>query len=289
MHVLLEEHLSETNKNQQTLYMVKKNRTTQNSKTPYFKLNVIACFLAISIVMLLVSFLAAEMIYASNKVIPYYVILISCFLLLELLLFVFVSPLAQIGEVLDRKKANSNMDKVIDSDMTTEEQDDEKPETEQVQFVQYAKRAEEVRAETEAERLQKKTDIMNYVSYVMPAILKEEDMDVFCIEIKSWLDNPGYNPIGRNWKWREDARFKVKHLDVRHLIWNIAIRMGMSDGYNTMVCALFLKKMFPDLCKDVKDTTLSQCLKADPNKGNITIDEPDDNSYAFHYDKEEDE
>lgn len=271
--------------------MVKKNRTNQNSKTPYFKMNAIAFFSAISIVMLLVSFLAAEMIYASNKVIPYYVILISCFLLLELLLFAFVSPLAQIGEALDKKKAISKMENATDSDTIAEEQDDDadESEVEQIHSAQYAKRAEEVRVETEAERQQKKDAIMNYVRYVMPVILKEEDMQVFCLEIQGWLDNSGYKPIGRNWKWREDAKFKVKHLDVRHLIWNIAVRMGMSDGYNTMVCACFLKKMFPDLCKDVKDTTLSQCLKADPNKGNITIDEPDDNSYAFHYGKEEGE
>ena len=153
----------------------------------------------------------------------------------------------------------------------------------------YAKRAEEVRVETEAERQQKKDTIMNYVRYVMPVILKEEDMQVFCHEIEGWLDDSGYNPIGRNWKWREDAKVKVKHLDLRHLVWNIAIRMGMSDGYNTMVCACFLKKMFPDLCKDVKDTTLSQCLTADANKGNIVLDKPEANSYAFHYGKEEEE
>ena len=90
-------------------------------------------------------------------------------------------------------------------------------------------------------------------------------MQVFCLEIQGWLDNSGYNSIGRNWKWREDAKFKVRHLDLRHLVWNIAVRMGMSDGYNTMVCACFLKKMFPDLCKDVKDTTLSQSQTAMPS------------------------
>lgn len=38
-----------------------------------------------------------------------------------------------------------------------------------------------------------------------------------------------------------------------------------------------------------KDTTLSQCLTADANKGNIVLDKPEANSYAFHYDKEEEE
>lgn len=37
----------------------------------------------------------------------------------------------------------------------------------------YVKRAEEVRVETEAELQQKRTEIMNYVNYVVPTILKD--------------------------------------------------------------------------------------------------------------------
>lgn len=243
------------------------------------KLFIVAVLVSVSVIIYLFSILAARRIFAASELIPYATLQWPIFALAEMFFVLFMMTFIQIGEFWDSKS-----DKKI-------------PEAEPITPIQvqaadpdlYVKRAEEVRVETEAERQQKKETIMNYVRYVMPVILKEEDMQVFCLEIQGWLDNSGYKPIGRNWKWKEDAKFKVKHLDVRHLIWNIAVRMRMSDGYNTMVCACFLKQMFPDLCKDVKDTTLSQCLKADPNKGNITIDEPDDNSYTFHYGKEEGE
>ena len=239
----------------------------------------IAVLVSVSVIIYLFSILAARRIFAANELIPYTTLQWSIFTLGEMLFILFMMAFVRIGEFWDSKsdKKISEAEPVIPIQVQAAD------------LELYAKRAEEVRVETEAERQQKKDTIMNYVRYVMPIILKEEDMQVFCLEIQGWLDNSGYKPIGRSWKWKEDAKFKVKHLDVRHLIWNIAVRMGMSDGYNTMVCACFLKQMFPDLCKDVKDTTLSQCLKADPNKGNITIDEPDDNSYTFHYGKEEGE
>ena len=243
------------------------------------KLFFFAVLVSVSVIIYLFSILAARRIFAANELIPYTTLQWSIFALAEMFFVLFMMAFVQVGEFWDSKSGK----KIPETEPITPTQ---------VQVTDpelYIKRAEEVQVETETERQQKKADIMNYVNYVMPLILKEEDMQVFCIEIQSWLDDPYYNPIGRNWKWREDAKFRVKHLDVRHLVWNIAIRMGMSDGYSTMTCAIFLKKMFPDLCKDVKETTLSQCLTADPLKGNIIIDKPEENSYAFHYDKKEEE
>ena len=222
---------------------------------------------------------SATRIFAASELIPYATLQWSILALAEMFFVLFMMTFVQIGEFWDSRsgKNTSETATVIPTQVQAAD-----PEL-------YAKRAEEVRVETEAERQQKRADVMNYVNDVLPTILKEEDIPVFCIEIEGWLDDASYNPIGRNWKWREDAKVKVKHLDLRHLVWNIAIRMGMSDGYNTMVCACFLKKMFPDLCKDVKDTTLSQCLTADANKGNNVLGKPEANSYAFHYGKEEEE
>ena len=57
-------------------------------------------------------------------------------------------------------------------------------------------------------------------------------------------------------------------------------------GRDDIVCARFIKELFPGLCRNVKDTTLSQCLNADPNEGNIKIDIPDkDDPAVFHYDQ----
>jgi len=253
--------------------------TLSTKHVSHATLFVAAVLVSVSVIIYLFSILAARLIFATSDLIPYTALQWSIFALAEMIFVLFMMPFVQVGELWDRK---SGKNETKEEPITPTQVLATDPE-------QYAKRAEEVRVETEAERQQKKADIMKYVGYVMPLILKEEDMQVFFIEIQSWLEDPYYNPIGRNWKWREDAKFKVKHLDVRHLIWNIAIRMGMSDGYSTMTCALFLKKMFPDLCKDVKDTTLSQCLTAEANKGNIVLDKPENNSYAFHYGNEEED
>ena len=236
----------------------------------------VAVLVSVSVIIYLFSILAARRIFAANELIPYTTLQWSIFALGEMRFILFMIAFVRIGEFWDSKKI-PEVEPVIPIQVQAAD-----PEL-------YVKRAEEVRVETEADRQQKRAEIMNYVHYVVPTILKEEDIPVFCLEIEGWLDDSGYSPIGRNWKWREDAKVKVKHLDLRHLVWKIAIRMGMSDGYNTIVCACFLKKMFPDLCKDVKDTTLSQCLTADANKGNIVLDKPEANSYAFHYDKDEEE
>ena len=239
----------------------------------------VAVLVSVSVIIYLFSILAARRIFAANELIPYTTLQWSIFALGEMRFILFMIAFVQIGEFWDSKSGTKipEVEPVIPIQVQAAD-----PEL-------YVKRAEEVRVETEADRQQKRAEIMNYVHYVVPTILKEEDIPVFCLEIEGWLDDSGYSPIGRNWKWREDAKVKVKHLDLRHLVWNIAIRMGMSDGYNTIVCACFLKKMFPDLCKDVKDTTLSQCLTADANKGNIVLDKPEANSYAFHSDKDEEE
>jgi hypothetical protein len=85
------------------------------------------------------------------------------------------------------------------------------------------------------------------------------------------------------WKWK----VKVTNLDMRHLIWNIAKRMGMENGYGTKVCGRFVMMMFPELCikrneSRCSDDYLANNLTAEENKGFIKIDIPDPHSIAFH-------
>lgn len=143
----------------------------------------------------------------------------------------------------------------------------------------------ETKSQEEDEEFKKnrKEAVKKYICHAVAPILDESDMQVFWLEYEGWIDNPKYIPIGRNWKWKKND---VKHIDMRHLTWNIAKRMGMDRGYNIEVCGDFIKKLFPDLCKNVKSSTLARCLNADPNKGFVKIDEPDTkNPLAFHYEK----
>lgn len=118
----------------------------------------------------------------------------------------------------------------------------------------------------------------------LPLHLFSGNNEFFWLEFESWIENSKYHPKGRRWKWKKE----VTSYDVRHLVWNIGKRMGMDKGYNVIVCAAFTKMMFPDICENVKESTLSQTMKANPDKGHIKIDEPEPNCpFKFHTDTEQ--
>ena len=137
------------------------------------RLFVVAVLVFVSVIIYLFSILAARRIFATSELIPYTTLQWSIFALAEMFFILFMMTFVQIGEFWDSKSGKKI------------------PETEPVNPTQvqaadpdlYVRRAEEVRVETEAERLQKRADIMNYVNYVLPTILKEEDIPVFCLEI----------------------------------------------------------------------------------------------------------
>ena len=261
-------------------------KSKKKSDNRQFAVNCTAIFIIISIVNVIISFIAARYIcvYTGSTLVPYYVLLACIFIGLEILLYFFTVPLASLVESLDRKK-RTLLPKETEGNEGNAETMTDAASVQPIDYSeQYARRSEAARRETEEERKARKDAMMEYIRYVMPSILEESDMQVFCIEYQSWLDDPYYKPIGRNWKWKTDTRFPVKHLDMRHLTWNIAKRMGMDKGYSSQVCGCFVKQMFPDLCKNVQVETLVRSLSAEPRKGNVVIDEVENEfDYSFHY------
>ena len=73
-------------------------------------------------------------------------------------------------------------------------------------------------------------------------------------------------------------------LDLRHFIWNIAERLGCKKDYTGEVRAIFIKRMFPDVMRDIEIDSIRN-FKFQPDTGNIVIDEPDKGDYHFHYEK----
>ena len=146
----------------------------------------------------------------------------------------------------------------------------------------YARSAENSLVITEKVRQKRKVAIHDYIYWVMAPILEEEDMLPLWIEIEDWMNDRHHTPKSRNWKWKQGMN--VKYTDISHLIWNIAKRLGMENGYNGNNCASFIVRLFPDLCRNVKDTTIAQNLTANGDKGYIKIDKPEDNDPTiFHY------
>ena len=122
-----------------------------------------------------------------------------------------------------------------------------------------------------AHRKEQLDKIVEYLHYTMAPFIKQDDMETFCAEIMSFAINPTYKPkpfVG---------------LDVRHLIWNITSRLGLGKGkaYSVELCINFIRTMFPDLCRDLDNSTLKN-LRVTSTSDKIHIDLPGKDGISFH-------
>ncbi len=121
--------------------------------------------------------------------------------------------------------------------------------------------------------------IIEYTQYTMSLYVDDDkELEKLCDEIRKWADNPKYTPAAIRLKR------KLTTLDIRHFIWNIGERIGDKKDYTGYVRALFAQSMFE---KELEDMTLDSIrnFTYKPNKGNIKLDPPDKDDYAFHYDR----
>jgi hypothetical protein len=129
-----------------------------------------------------------------------------------------------------------------------------------------------------AHRKEQLDKIMEYLHYTMAPFIEPDDMEVFCAEIMSFAINPAYEPkpfIG--------LKGTLTSFDVRHLIWNITSRLGLGKGkpYSVEQCINFIRTMFPDLCKDLDNSTLKN-LRVTSTSDKIHIDLPGKDGISFH-------
>ena len=225
-----------------------------------------AFIVAISVLMLLVSYMAAARLYGMSHLIPYGVLLVSCFLLLESLAVGCYSLLSGLGDLLVKKPVKSVLSKPSEPSAEARQAEEEKHQE------IYAQSVENSLVITEEIRQKRKEAIHDYIYWVMAPILEEEDMLPLWIEIEDWMNDRHHTPKSRNWKWKQGMNVKYSK------------RLGMENGYNGNNCASFIVRLFPDLCKNVKDTTIAQNLTANGDKGYIKIDKPEENDPTiFHY------
>ena len=141
----------------------------------------------------------------------------------------------------------------------------------------YDLRCKEFLREQEQRRQDTIAAIMEYVTHTLsPYIYNNEELEKLCNEIRMWADDWRHNPV--------PIRLKstLTTLDLRHFVWNIAERLGSKKDYTGEVRALFIKRMFPDVMKDIELDSIRN-FKFQPDTGSIVIDEPDKNDYHFHY------
>ena len=141
----------------------------------------------------------------------------------------------------------------------------------------YAQRCKEYQREQEQRRQNTIDAIMGYVTHTMsPYIYDNDELEKLLDAIRKWADDWQHIPV--------PIRLKstLTTLDLRHFVWNIAERLGSKKDYSGRVRADFIKRMFPDVMRDIEQDSIRN-FKFQPDTGIIVIVEPEKGDYHFHF------
>ena len=139
--------------------------------------------------------------------------------------------------------------------------------------------------QSQAECQKKKLDtIHEYLLYIMSPFVYEEDMDEFCTDLLRFATDHNYRP---EVEWKR-YKTKLSSFDVRHLVWSIAIRLGLGKGkvYSNDDCACYIERRFASLCVTASGEPLSHStlrnLTVTSNSDQIHCDIQGEDGLLFH-------
>ena len=139
--------------------------------------------------------------------------------------------------------------------------------------------------QSQAESQKKKLDtIHEYLLYIMSPFVYEEDMDEFCTDLLRFAMDHNYRPEN---EWKR-YKTKLSSFDVRHLVWSIAIRLGLGKGkvYSNDDCACYIERRFASLCVTASGEPLSHStlrnLTVTSNSDQIHCDIQGEDGLLFH-------
>ena len=139
--------------------------------------------------------------------------------------------------------------------------------------------------QSQAESQKKKLDtIHEYLLYIMSPFVYEEDMDEFCTDLLRFAMDHNYRP---EVEWKR-YKTKLSSFDVRHLVWSIAIRLGLGKGkvYSNDDCACYIERRFDTLCVTASGEPLSHStlrnLTVTSNSDQIHCDIQGADGLLFH-------
>ena len=139
--------------------------------------------------------------------------------------------------------------------------------------------------QSQAESQKRKLDtIHEYLLYIMSPFVYEEDMDEFCTDLLRFAMDHNYRP---EVEWKR-YKTKLSSFDVRHLVWNIAIRLGLGKGkvYSNDDCACYIERRFASLCVTASGEPLSHStlrnLTVTSNSDQIHCDIQGEDGLLFH-------
>ena len=137
----------------------------------------------------------------------------------------------------------------------------------------------------QAESQKRKLDtIHEYLLYIMSPFVYEEDMDEFCTDLLRFAMDHNYRP---EVEWKR-YKTKLSSFDVRHLVWSIAIRLGLGKGkvYSNDDCACYIERRFASLCVTASGEPLSHStlrnLTVTSNSDQIHCDIQGEDGLLFH-------
>ena len=137
----------------------------------------------------------------------------------------------------------------------------------------------------QAECQKRKLDtIHEYLLYIMSPFVYEEDMDEFCTDLLRFAMDHNYRP---EVEWKR-YKTKLSSFDVRHLVWSIAIRLGLGKGkvYSNDDCACYIERRFASLCVTASGEPLSHStlrnLTVTSNSDQIHCDIQGADGLLFH-------
>jgi len=139
--------------------------------------------------------------------------------------------------------------------------------------------------QSQAESQKRKLDtIHEYLLYIMSPFIYEEDMDEFCTDLLRFAMDHNYRP---EVEWKR-YKTKLSSFDVRHLVWSIAIRLGLGKGkvYSNDDCACYIERRFASLCVTASGEPLSHStlrnLTVTSNSDQIHCDIQGEDGLLFH-------
>lgn len=139
--------------------------------------------------------------------------------------------------------------------------------------------------QSQAESQKKKLDtIHEYLLYIMSPFVYEEDMDEFCTDLLRFAMDHNYRP---EVEWKR-YKNRLSSFDVRHLVWSIAIRLGLGKGkvYSNDDCACYIERRFASLCVTASGEPLSHStlrnLTVTSNSDQIHCDIQGADGLLFH-------
>lgn len=139
--------------------------------------------------------------------------------------------------------------------------------------------------QSQAASQKKKLDtIHEYLLYIMSPFVYEEDMGEFCTDLLRFAMDHNYRP---EVEWKI-YKTKLSSFDVRHLVWSIAIRLGLGKGkvYSNDDCACYIERRFASLCVTASGEPLSHStlrnLTVTSNSDQIHCDIQGEDGLLFH-------